>query len=85
MFFKSSKILFIFLIIVTSTSCGLLKENYGEIKYITTDFDKHPKYIKDKLVTLQENQFGFDCFGLKNKIKPDIVEYLRHFNRKYIN
>ena len=43
MLFKSSKILFIFLIIVTSTSCGLLKENNGEIKYKTTDFDKHPK------------------------------------------
>ena len=61
----------------------LIEERYRKhIHYL--DFDKHPKYIKDKLVTLQENQFGFDCFGLKNKIKPDIVEYLRHFNRKYI-
>ena len=43
MFFKNSKLLFIFLIIISSSSCGLLKENNGEIKYKTTDFDKHSK------------------------------------------
>ena len=43
MFFKSTKILLIFFIIISSNSCGLLKENNREIKYKTTDFDKHPK------------------------------------------
>ena len=43
MFFKNSKILFILIIIITSSSCGLLKENNGVIKYKTSNFDKHPK------------------------------------------
>jgi len=47
-------------------------------------FENHPKYIKDKLKNISPNQFGYDCFGLQKNIKLDKLEYLRHFNRKFI-
>ena len=32
------------------------------------DIDNHPKYIKKKIENLSEEQFGFDAFGLKEKM-----------------
>ena len=40
-------------------------------------FHKHPKYIQKKLSELDVNQFGYNCFGLKNTIKKDKVEILK--------
>ena len=54
MFTKSTKILFIYIIIICSTSCGLLKENNGEIKYKTTDFDSHPQPNSPTYLKLQD-------------------------------
>ncbi len=38
--------------------------------------NNHPKYIKENLKNLEQDQFGFDAFGLKNNTKREIREYL---------
>jgi len=45
---------------------------------------KHPKYIQEKINDLDSSQFGFSAFGLKNKTKREIKEYLRGYYNKYI-
>jgi hypothetical protein len=58
----------------------LIKERYP--KHINrSGLQDHPKYITSSLETLRPEQFGFDCFGLKDKVKFDKKEYIK----KYIN
>ena len=54
----------------------LIKERYPKHVY-KVKIDEHPKYIKDRLSQITPDQFGYDCFGLKNKIKLDKKEYLK--------
>ena len=44
--------------------------------------EQHPKYIKKNLERLEQNQFGFDAFGLKSEVKSDIIDLLRSYKRK---
>ena len=46
---------------------------------------QHPRFIKNKLLNIDKNQFGFDAFGLKesNYIQPKY--YLKGLREKYIN
>lgn len=39
----------------------------------------HPKYIIQKLLDLDENQFGYNAFGLKENIKRAPVAYLKNY------
>ena len=39
--------------------------------------EEHPKYIQEKLSKLNENQFGYNCFGLKNTVKKDKFEIFK--------
>ena len=39
----------------------------------------HPKYIIQKLLDLDVNQFGYNAFGLKENIKRDPVAYLKNY------
>lgn len=48
-------------------------------------FEKHPIYIKNLIKNLNETQFGFDAFGLKNKTKRPIKNYLKGYKEKYVN
>lgn len=55
--------------------------NWIQSKYrkhvFNINFEDHPKYIKEKLLNLDEGQFGYSCFDLKNKIKKDPKEILK--------
>lgn len=48
-----------------------------------TDIENHPKFIYEKLNNLEENQFGFSAFGLKNNTKFDYLEFPREIKKKY--
>ena len=39
--------------------------------------NEHPKYIQKKLSELNENQLGFECFGLKHTVKKDTIEIIK--------
>ena len=43
----------------------------------------HPKYIIEKIKNLEEKQFGYDAFGLKNNIKRSPIDYLKNY-KNYI-
>ena len=45
----------------------------------------HPKYIKNKLFNLQEDQFAFSAFGLKDSTKRPAINYLKGYREKFIN
>jgi hypothetical protein len=54
----------------------LIKSRYKR-HVIKLNIDQHPKYIRDKLNQIDENQFGFDAFGLKNITKSSFSDILR--------
>ena len=37
----------------------------------------HPKYIKEKIASLEKNHFGYDAFGLKNNTRFSKYEFLK--------
>ena len=45
--------------------------------------DNHPKYIRERLKNLEPDQFGYDAFGMKNKINRNLFDYLRGYKHKY--
>ena len=45
--------------------------------------ESHPKFVQDILANLKEDQFGFDCFGLLNSVKPNPQTYLDYLKLKY--
>ena len=52
---------------------------------IKLKIEDHPKYIKNKLINLNDNQFGFSAFGLKSSVKPSFNEYLKSTKNKYFD
>ena len=47
------------------------------------NIENHPKYIKEKLKNLTEDQFGYSAFGLKNTISRSGLDYLKAYKEKF--
>ena len=62
----------------------MIKERYAKHTF-KINFENHPKYIKEKLANITENQFAYSAFGLKNSIKRPATNYLKGYREKYIN
>lgn len=45
--------------------------------------ESHPMFVQDILANLKEDQFGFDCFGLLNSVKPTPQIYFDYLKLKY--
>ena len=62
----------------------MIKERY---KFHTNkiNLDKHPKFIKDSLKSLNPDQFGYDAFGLKNVTSRSFYSYLKGYKNRYFN
>ena len=45
--------------------------------------ENHPKYIKEKLKNLTEDQFGYSAFGLKSTISRSGLDYLKAYKEKF--
>lgn len=62
--------------------------NMVKIRYkkhvLKLNINDHPKYIKNKLLEIHPNQFGYDAFGLKSKIKPGISDYIKSYKNKLL-
>ena len=50
-----------------------------------TTINNHPKYIKESLSKLEQTQFGYDAFGLKNDIKRDLKDYIIAYKNKFVD
>ena len=46
---------------------------------------KHPKFIQKKLSLIQNNQFGYNAFGLSNNTSRPIKNYIRGYKEKYLD
>ena len=48
-------------------------------------FEKHPSFIKEKILKLNNLNFGYDLFGISNSIKRGPKDYLTAINEMYLN
>lgn len=46
------------------------------------NINDHPVYIQNKLQNLNYEQFGYDCFGLLDQIKPNAKAYINLLKNK---
>ena len=44
--------------------------------------ERHPMYIQDALFNLNDEQFGYDCFGLLNKLRANPTDYFNFLKLK---
>lgn len=44
--------------------------------------NNHPKYIKESLLSLEDNQFGYDVFGLKNNTSFKLIDIAKGYKLK---
>ena len=49
---------------------------------INKKINEHPIFIQEKLHNLNEDQFGYDCFGLIDKVKPNLKSYSNYIKNK---
>jgi len=62
----------------------MIKERYPKHTFKIKN-NNHPKYIKERLNKIENNQFAFSAFGLKNDTKRPFFNYLKGYKEKYIN
>ena len=49
------------------------------------DITDHPKFIQNKISNLNENQFGFNAFGLDDYLNRSISDYLEAYRERFIS
>ena len=54
-------------------------------KHTKLKISQHPKYIIEKLKSIEENQFGYNAFGLQETVKLNLIEYIKGKKDKVIN
>ena len=62
----------------------MIEERYKK-HIFNMPFDNHPSFIKEKLLKLNDHQFGNDLFGIDKSIKRSFKDYLSAINEMYIN
>lgn len=63
---------------------NMVKDRYPKHNF-NIKIDNHPKYIKERLKSLNKDQFGYDVFGLKEQNKIQAKYKLKGLKEKYIN
>ena len=61
----------------------MIKERY-KFHVLKLKISDHPIYIRERLLNLSQDQFGFDAFGLKNTINRSFKNYLIGYKQKLI-
>ena len=62
----------------------MVKERYPKHNF-KLKTEEHPIYIQNKIEELNQMQFGYDAFGLKNNLKIDYIYHLKGIREKYFN
>ena len=60
-------------------------ENRFKNHVLKLKIEDHPKYIKEKLNNLDQTQFGYNLFGIKDRTKPGIKNYIKNYKNKFIS
>ena len=48
------------------------------------DLNNHPKYIIEKLKSLDKNQFGYSAFGLKNDWSSNFINHIQELKQNIL-
>ena len=62
----------------------MVKERYPKHTF-KINLNDHPRFIKEKLINIHDDQFGNNLFGLKNSTPKPLKNYLKGYKEKYIN
>lgn len=62
----------------------MVKERYPKHTF-KINLNDHPRFIKEKLKNIHDDQFGNNLFGLKNSTPKPLINYLKGYKEKYIN
>ena len=62
----------------------MVKERYPKHNF-KLKIEEHPIYVQNKIKELNQMQFGYDAFGLKNNLKIDYIYHLKGMREKYFN
>ena len=63
---------------------NMIEERYKK-HIFTVKINDHPKYIQEKLQNINNNQFGFDLFGLDSSINRSFRDYFEAYNERYVS
>ena len=62
----------------------MVKDRYPKHTF-KMKLNSHPKFIKKSFNQIKSDQFGFDAFGLRDKTKRPLVNYLKGYREMYFN
>ena len=62
----------------------MISQRYEKHTFSLKEND-HPKYIKDRILNVKDNQFAHNAFGLKDMTSRPLVNYFKGYREKYIN
>ena len=62
----------------------IFKKRFKNHVFFSVKIEDHPKYIKESLKNLNENQFGYSAFGIAESVSPVIFDYFRSYRNKTI-
>tara|TARA_Y100000816_G_scaffold64403_1_gene42660 strand:- start:1294 stop:2091 length:798 start_codon:yes stop_codon:yes gene_type:complete len=60
----------------------MIKKRYS-FHVLKLKINDHPVFIRERLDSIEKNQFGFDAFGLKQEIKRKPKHYFTGYKQKY--
>jgi len=63
---------------------NMIEERYKK-HIFKMPFDNHPKFIKEKILKLNNFNFGHDLFGISKSIKRGPKDYISAINEMYLN
>ena len=60
-------------------------ENRYKKHIFKVNIGDHPKFIQNKINSLNESQFGFNAFGLDNYINRSISDYISAYSERFLS
>ena len=62
----------------------MVKDRYKSHVF-KVNIDSHPKFIKNKLQQINEDQFGYNAFGLDETLKRTAKDYINAYSERYLS
>jgi hypothetical protein len=60
----------------------MIKDKYKK-HVLRKKISDHPKYIQNRILNINENEFGYDAFGLKSTTRRSLRDYIKGYKEIY--
>ena len=60
----------------------IIKDKYKK-HVLRKKISDHPKYIQNRILNINENEFGYDAFGLKSTTRRSLRDYIKGYKEIY--